>query len=82
MGNPHGHRQLNWGKVGRDRPASGEAVSLGAGLFAAGKIAHADSATPTSADEKKTACALADGLAEKQDYSASSTVKVGMTPPS
>lgn len=38
---------------GRDRPASGEAVSLGAGLFAAGEIAHADSATPTSADEKR-----------------------------
>ena len=35
-----------------------------------------------SADEKKTACAFADGLAEKRDYSASSTVKVGMTPPS
>ena len=31
---------------------------------------------------KKTACAFADGLAEKRDYSASSTVKVGMTPPS
>ena len=36
-----------------NRPASGEAVSLGAGLFAAGEIAHANSATPASADEKR-----------------------------
>ena len=31
---------------------------------------------------KKTACAFADGLAVAANYSASSTVKVGMTPPS